>query len=461
MAYMMISVIRRFDLEVQNLSMIVCPYCRNQISDKAKKCVHCGAVFIPEDKMLCAECGAELQEGSAICSVCGCPVEAGAGTKGFGLVRQAVAMRANVGRKSKTTIAIAVVLVLMISAVVATIGIVQYQKKKAAVEIARRLQEYSENLDLAASAMLSGADDAGNCCSLIDQVWYNAIYERADSVTDKYTQSGGEFVSDFNEALDNLFADPDFYIRINSTMENQNMVSSIMQKLENPPEEYRDAYGATVRLYDAYLILTNMAVNPTGSLKTFSADLDIADAEFVHCCQAVKIDTGQYQENRAVEKAARRSREYSENLRYAIDTMLSGAADSEDCCNLIVQVWNNAIWQKKDSVTDKYTKPDGYFVTDFNEALDNLFADSDFNTQIGSIKGNQKTVNSIIGQLKNPPEEYKAAYEALSECYDAYRTFTNMAINPTGSLNTFSADFDAADTEFIHCYHVMEFYLQE
>ena len=59
---------------------------------------------------------------------------------------------------------------------------------------------------------------------------------------------------------------------------------------------------------------------------------------------------------------------------------------------------------------------------------------------------------------KNPPEEYKSAYQSLAECYDAYLIFTNLAINPTYSLNTFSEDFSDADSEFIHCYHLMEFY---
>lgn len=68
-----------------------------------------------------------------------------------------------------------------------------------------------------------------------------------------------------------------------------------------------------------------------------------------------------------------------------------------------------------------------------------------------------------IGQekLKNPPEEHKSAHESLSECYDAYLTFTGLAVNLTGSLNTFSEDFENADTEFLHCYHVMEFYVQD
>lgn len=116
---------------------------------------------------------------------------------------------------------------------------------------------------------------------------------------------------------------------------------------------------------------------------------------------------------------------------------------------------------KEDPATDNYTKPDGYFVDDFNFALENLFADPKFYTQINAIKENQETVTSIIAQLKNPSEEYKTAYESLSEYYDAYLTFTNLAINPSGSLNTFSEDFDAIDEKCLHCYQVMVFYIQD
>ena len=57
------------------MAMITCPNCGEQVSDKAKKCVHCGMVLIQEEKKRCAECGAELEEGATECPNCGCPVE--------------------------------------------------------------------------------------------------------------------------------------------------------------------------------------------------------------------------------------------------------------------------------------------------------------------------------------------------------------------------------------------------
>ncbi len=174
--------------------------------------------------------------------------------------------------------------------------------------------------------------------------------------------------------------------------------------------------------------------------------------------EAVKI---RKQQEQATEEEIRRRNEYSKKLEQVTYTMLSGAADAESCCNLIRQVWSNAIYEKKDNATDKYTKPNGYFVADFNDALDNLYEDSDFQEQVNNIRENQEIVRSLIKELVNPQEEFKEAYEILVECYDTYLVFTKMAVNPSGSLNTFTDDFDDADTKFMHCYDRMGIYLPD
>ncbi len=54
---------------------------------------------------------------------------------------------------------------------------------------------------------------------------------------------------------------------------------------------------------------------------------------------------------------------------------------------------------------------------------------------IGTTK---ETVNSLMKELKNPPEEYKDAYDSISKLYDAYISLTNLATDPSGSLQTYS-----------------------
>lgn len=59
------------------MAMIKCPECGQEISDKAKKCVHCGRVLI-EDKpvtKICSDCGKENPIDVTECIHCGCPFE--------------------------------------------------------------------------------------------------------------------------------------------------------------------------------------------------------------------------------------------------------------------------------------------------------------------------------------------------------------------------------------------------
>lgn len=57
------------------MAMIQCPECGQEISDKAKKCIHCGKVLVEEPKKFCSECGKEIPLESEECPFCGCPVE--------------------------------------------------------------------------------------------------------------------------------------------------------------------------------------------------------------------------------------------------------------------------------------------------------------------------------------------------------------------------------------------------
>lgn len=61
------------------MSMIKCPECGKEISDKAKKCVHCGKILI-EEKLatkVCSDCGKENPIDATECVHCGCPFEEG------------------------------------------------------------------------------------------------------------------------------------------------------------------------------------------------------------------------------------------------------------------------------------------------------------------------------------------------------------------------------------------------
>lgn len=271
------------------MAMTTCPNCGEQISDKAKKCVHCGTVLVPEEKKYCSDCGAELEEGMDICPKCGCPIENIIETEKT--PQQVEVTGVKITKKSKKIIVIATIAVLA-AAIITAIGVQTHKKNvaaKAVAEAQKQSEEYGTNLNMAAYSMLSGASDAETCGNLIKQVWYNAIYKESDSTTNKYTKPDGYFVSDFNDALQNLFSDSSFSGQIADINNNKDTVNSLMKKLKNPPEEYKDAYESLSKLYDAYISLTNLVTDPTGSLQTYSQNFNDADNETLNCYNALKM----------------------------------------------------------------------------------------------------------------------------------------------------------------------------
>ena len=160
-------------------------------------------------------------------------------------------------------------------------------------------------------------------------------------------------------------------------------------------------------------------------------------------------------QKKLAEEEAQQKDTYESNLETASYSMLMGAIEAENAGNLIKKVWYNKIYNKYDSETSKYTSG----ASDFIAALSKLFAASPFKATISSIEANQKTVAGLMKKLKNPPEEYEDAYDAIKDLYDAYTKLTNLVTSPSGSLQTFSENFNAADTETVNCYQAMKMYL--
>lgn len=154
-------------------------------------------------------------------------------------------------------------------------------------------------------------------------------------------------------------------------------------------------------------------------------------------------------------------KEYYSNLESATMLMLSGCADAESSAGLIHDVWKNAIYEDRNDETDKYTCPDGYFVSDFNDALSNLWSDTSFLSDIEEIKNNQESVQKIMKDLKNPPDKYAEVDSDLKEFYDVYLEFTNLAINPSGNLISYTEYYNDLDSDVMSKYDKMKMHLEE
>ena len=271
------------------MAMIICPNCGEQVSDKAKKCVSCGWILIPDEKKICAECGAVLENDMETCPNCGCPVEEEK------LVEENTQQVQVTG--VKITKKIKMILIAVVVAVAAVIAIscagVQAHKKAVAAQVAaeekKQSEEYATTFQAAAYKMLLGAADAEDCGNLTKKVWYNAIYKEYSDETNKYTRPNGYFVSDFNEAVQNLFNDSGFQSTLNKVKDNEDQVAAFMKELNSPPEKYKEAYASLSQMYESYLTLMNLVTDPKGSLQSFTNDFTDADKAVVQKFDAVAV----------------------------------------------------------------------------------------------------------------------------------------------------------------------------
>ena len=268
------------------MALVNCNNCGREVSDKATICPGCSYKLVNEaaeekEIVLCEECGTEIPDCAEVCSKCGCPIVVQKTEEATPQKVELAAVNLPISKKitkKHKIIAIVAAIAVLLGTV---IGLLLKNNSE---------NEYYNNLEAATNLMLAGAAEAEQAGNLIKAVWYNTIYEEYDSETDKYTMSNGfGFNDDFNDSLDALFSDQTFKNQITDIEMNQMSVANIMKELQNPPEEYEDAYEAIKALYDSYLELTNLATNPSGSLRTFSDNFNNADSESLQRYESMKM----------------------------------------------------------------------------------------------------------------------------------------------------------------------------
>ena len=158
--------------------------------------------------------------------------------------------------------------------------------------------------------------------------------------------------------------------------------------------------------------------------------------------------------------SAQLAEDYQNRYNRLVRDILDDAALAERMGNLIISVWHNAIWKNRDDETDRYTILDGSFVSDFNDALWNLFNDEDFSGDVSALAYHQFLIRDTMKEMLEPPDGFENALNALESLYISYLSFTNIVINCNGSLESFSKDFSDADKDFMQQYHIAELYAE-
>lgn len=247
------------------MALIKCSECGEKVSDKAKECPKCGCPITDDMwERKCDSCGDIIPAGKQKCPHC---------------------LSENVPKKEKKRkklIVIAIIsLLVMIAGVVTTLFIVKNNEKK-------REEEYRENYTKILDEIFDSALDAENCASLTRKVWYNTIWEEDDEETDEFTKENGKFIDDFNDSLYNLHSSLEYNTKISSIEKSKSVVSDLMKQMKNPPKGWEEAYDELRELYDLYNSFTNMAINPSGNLNSYTEKYNTLDSDIVDQYNKVK-----------------------------------------------------------------------------------------------------------------------------------------------------------------------------
>ena len=156
----------------------------------------------------------------------------------------------------------------------------------------------------------------------------------------------------------------------------------------------------------------------------------------------------------------RKAAAYQGELVQLAESIQTYAADAYEVAAAEESVWRNSIYQQRDASTDPYTMEDGVFLEDFNDALGKLYGDSDFQSKGAFIDSNRKSVAESMSRLKDAPEGYEDAYQALKAYYDAYIRLTNLALNSAGyTYSDFNSELGDLNRELDTCYLTIATYV--
>ena len=143
-------------------------------------------------------------------------------------------------------------------------------KKQAAEKTAAEARSaYIEALNDLVWESLDGAAEAETMCNLTYMVWYDTIYEEYRSETAEYTRSGSVYHDDFNTSLAKLYTADGTMSTCAEIEANQAVVENLMKSLQSPTDEFEKCYDVAMALYSAYNKLTDLALEPQGSLRDY------------------------------------------------------------------------------------------------------------------------------------------------------------------------------------------------
>lgn len=241
------------------MALISCPYCGEEISDRAQQCPHCNRELEPSvPRKYCTECGALLTDGETVCHSCGCPIDEAP-------VREDTSSLPE--KKKYHWGKIAIILLVVLGVILA----INYNAKKAQQEA-----EFYEITAEIENLLNNGIEDLNYTTALFRLVTYNVLFDVHSEETDAYACPSGQFLG-FPEALDRLYEDAEFSFRLSELESDAQQLIRLrnrLQKLTFIPAEWQEYAEYELDLINVFLEGTRIMTNPTGTIFELTARIN-------------------------------------------------------------------------------------------------------------------------------------------------------------------------------------------
>lgn len=122
---------------------------------------------------------------------------------------------------------------------------------------------------------------------------------------------------------------------------------------------------------------------------------------------------------------------FDENLQKAYKEAILTHRMSGMIAGNTVKVWNTAIFDHKGV--------DGSYVSDFNDALSDLFSKYKSTGIIDSLQLHKNRLDSLAGEMADPPSSRKDVYNDFVGLVTEIDALERLAEDPTGSLQDYSS----------------------
>ena len=121
-------------------------------------------------------------------------------------------------------------------------------------------------------------------CDKISDVWRTAIYDNRTP--------NGNYCSDFNDALKELFADNNFSALTDTLSKWNDNMQKLTSKLNEHPQSRKDCYDEFVDIVGEVSSFSRMATSPTGSLRSYNEQTNATSSSISKKLDQFKIKYG-------------------------------------------------------------------------------------------------------------------------------------------------------------------------